>query len=51
MSQLQKEELNEKVVEYLKDALDKQQEAEMLYSKLVELQNALNNVLVEKVTL
>jgi regulator of replication initiation timing len=39
------------MTEYLKDALDKEQEAEYLYSKLVDLENALNNVLTEKVAL
>ena len=47
----EKEELQNKVVEYLKDALEKEQEAEYLYGKMVDLENALNNILVEKVTL
>lgn len=45
------EELQDKVCEYLKDALDKEQEAENLYIKLVDLENTLNNILVEKVSL
>jgi hypothetical protein len=45
------EELQEKVCEYLRDALEKEQEAEMLYSKLVEYECAMNNILVEKITL
>lgn len=43
--------MQEKVCEYLRDALEKEQEAEMLYSKLVEYECAMNNILVEKITL
>jgi hypothetical protein len=32
-----KEELYQKVTEYLKDALDREQEAEYLYAKMVDL--------------
>jgi len=35
--QSEKEELYGKVVEYLKDALDREQEAEYLYAKMVDL--------------
>jgi hypothetical protein len=50
-NQVSIEELQEKVCEYLRDALEKEHEAEMLYSKLVEYENAMNNILVEKITL
>jgi hypothetical protein len=39
------------VYEYLKDALEKEQEAEGLYMKLVDYENTINSILVEKVTI
>ena len=45
------QEYQEKVCEYLKDALEKEQEAEVLFAKVVEYENNINNILVDKVTL
>ena len=49
--QKQIEEYQEKVCEYLRDALDKEQEAENLFGKVVQYEATLNYILVEKVTL
>ena len=49
--QKQIEEYQEKVCEYLRDALDKEQEAESLFGKVVQYEATLNYILVEKVTL
>lgn len=45
------EELQERVYEYLRDALEKEQEAELLYTKLYEYENTINSILVEKITM
>lgn len=41
----------EKVCEYLKDALEKEQESEMLFAKVIDYEQRINNILVDKVTL
>lgn len=40
------DDLQDKVYEYLKDALEKETEAEGLYLKLVDYENTINNILV-----
>jgi hypothetical protein len=45
------EELQDRVYEYLRDALEKEQEAELLYTKLYEYENTINSILVEKITM
>lgn len=45
------QEYQDKVCEYLRDALEKEQESEALFTKLVEYENTINNILVDKVTL
>lgn len=45
------QEYQDKVCEYLRDALEKEQESETLFTKLVEYENTINNILVDKVTL
>jgi len=49
--QKQIEHYQEKVCEYLRDALEKEQEAEHLFNKLVEHEENMNKILLEKVTL
>lgn len=44
--QKQIEEYQEKVCEYLKDALEKEHETEALFNKLVDYESMINNILV-----
>lgn len=45
------QEYQDKVCEYLRDALEKEQESETLFTKLIEHESTINAILVDKVTL